>query len=82
MQLFNDTLFAKNKLILPHFICNEIYHHFQMEDKLKNLETDMKTLSSVTPLSFPGDIFSSDVDIIQTDDRLSDNAGMPSYHLH
>ena len=53
-----------------------------MEDKFKNLETDMKTLSSVTPLTFPGDIFSSDVDIIQTDDRLSDNAGMPSYHLH
>ena len=73
MQLSNDTL---NKLILPHSIYNDIYHHFQMEDKLKNLETDMKTLSSVTPLTIHGDIFSSDVDIIQTDDHLSDNAGM------
>ena len=46
-----------------------------MEDKLKNLETDMKILSSVTPLTSHGDIFSSDVDIIQTDDNLPDTAG-------
>ena len=46
-----------------------------MEDKLKNLESDMKILSTVTPLTIPDDIFSSDVNIIQTDDNLSDNAG-------
>ena len=70
MQLSND------KSILPYLIYDYIWYLFQMEDKLKNLETDMKILSTVTPLTIHGDIFSSDVDIIQTDDNLSDNAGM------
>ena len=47
-----------------------------MEDKLEKLETDMKILSSVTPLTIHGGIFSSNVDVIQTDDHLSDNTGM------
>ena len=53
-----------------------MYYLFQMEHKLKNLEADMKILSTATPLTIHGDIFSSGVDIIQTDDNLSDNAGM------
>ena len=61
--------------ILPNYIHSDMYYLFQMEDKLKNLETDMKILSSVTPLTIHGDILSSDVDIIQADDNLSDNAG-------
>ena len=68
--------YLQRKSILPYCIYSDMYYLFQMEDKLKNLETDMKILSTATPLTIHGDIFSSDVNIIQTDDNLSDNAGM------